>query len=117
MALQISRSGFVRKVADSKWPVIEEAFGGFDPEVIAGVGPAEIEELLGDPRVIRNRSKIEAVCANAEWIVRVSASAGGFGRYAASRCRSRTAARCRRPSTSGVPRAGGRSARSAGSCR
>lgn len=84
MALQIFRAGFVWKVVEHKWRFIEEAFGGFDPEVIAGFGAAEIDELLGDPRMIRNRAKVEAVRANAAWIVRTSSATGGFGRYLAA---------------------------------
>jgi 3-methyladenine DNA glycosylase Tag len=83
MALQIFRAGFVWKIVDYKWPHIEEAFQGFDPEVIAGFGPPEVEDLLVDPRIIRNRAKIEAVCQNAAWIVRVAAATGGFGKFLA----------------------------------
>ncbi|MDB2406939.1 DNA-3-methyladenine glycosylase I [Jannaschia sp.] len=41
------------------------AFAGFDPEVIAGWGEAEVVRLLGDPGIVRHRGKIEAVIGNA----------------------------------------------------
>lgn len=41
------------------------AFEGFDPEVIAGLGEAEVERLLLDPGIIRSRAKIEATIGNA----------------------------------------------------
>jgi DNA-3-methyladenine glycosylase I len=41
------------------------AFAGFDPEVIAGWGEAEIERLLQDAGIIRSRAKIEATIGNA----------------------------------------------------
>ena len=41
------------------------AFAGFDPEVIAGWGEAEIERLLLDAGIIRSRAKIEATIGNA----------------------------------------------------
>ncbi len=46
-------------------PGFRDAFDGFDPEVIATWGPSEIERLLADARIIRNRAKIEATIGNA----------------------------------------------------
>ena len=37
---------------------MRDAFDGFDPEKIATYGEADIERLLGDPRIIRSRAKI-----------------------------------------------------------
>jgi DNA-3-methyladenine glycosylase I len=42
-----------------------EVFAGFDPEVVAGFGPADVDRLLGDPGIIRHRGKIEATIGNA----------------------------------------------------
>ena len=41
------------------------AFAGFDPEVIAGWGEAEVARLLADPGIVRHRGKIEATIGNA----------------------------------------------------
>ena len=41
------------------------AFAGFDPEVIAGWGEAEVARLLGDAGIVRHRGKIEATIGNA----------------------------------------------------
>jgi DNA-3-methyladenine glycosylase I len=41
------------------------AFAGFDPAVVAGFGPADVERLLGDAGIVRHRGKIEATIANA----------------------------------------------------
>ena len=41
------------------------AFAGFDPEVIAGWGEAEVERLLLNAGIIRSRAKIEATIGNA----------------------------------------------------
>src|SRR5438132_6296780 len=57
LAKQIFRAGFVWKIVEHKWPGTEEAFAGFEPEVVAGLEDRDLEELAGDPRVIRNRSK------------------------------------------------------------
>jgi len=41
------------------------AFAGFDPEVVARFGEADIARLLGDAGIIRSRAKIEATIGGA----------------------------------------------------
>jgi DNA-3-methyladenine glycosylase I len=41
------------------------AFRGFDIATVAAFGPADVERLLADPGIVRNRAKIEAAVANA----------------------------------------------------
>jgi DNA-3-methyladenine glycosylase I len=41
------------------------AFAGFDVEAVARFGRNEIERLLGDASIVRNRAKIEAAVGNA----------------------------------------------------
>ncbi len=41
------------------------AFCGFDFEVVAGFGDADVERLLGDAGIVRHRGKIEATINNA----------------------------------------------------
>jgi DNA-3-methyladenine glycosylase I len=41
------------------------AFAGFDPAVVAAYGSAEIDRLLADEGIVRNRLKIEAAIHNA----------------------------------------------------
>ena len=41
------------------------AFEGFEPEIIARWGEAEVTRLLADPGIIRHRGKIEATITNA----------------------------------------------------
>lgn len=45
------------------------AFAGFEPERIAAFGEADIQRLMGDARIVRNRAKIEATVANARAMV------------------------------------------------
>ncbi len=42
------------------------AFAGFDPDVIAGWGEAEVKRLLQDAGIVRHRGKIEATIGNAK---------------------------------------------------
>jgi DNA-3-methyladenine glycosylase I len=41
------------------------AFAAFRPEAVAAFGPQDVERLLGDAGIVRNRAKIEATIANA----------------------------------------------------
>ena len=48
-----------------KRDAFRRAFAGFDPERVADFGPADVERLLGDTGIVRNRAKIEAAIGNA----------------------------------------------------
>lgn len=48
-----------------KRDAFREAFDGFDPEVIAGWGEADVTRLLANPGIVRHRGKIEATIGNA----------------------------------------------------
>lgn len=41
------------------------AFGGFEPEVVARYGEADVARLLADAGIVRSRAKIEATIGNA----------------------------------------------------
>jgi len=45
------------------------AFAGFDPDVVAGFGPRDVERLLTDAGIVRHRGKIEATIANARGVL------------------------------------------------
>src|SRR5919204_1173960 len=40
------------------------AFAGFDPERLGRFGRRDVERLMRDPRIVRNRAKIEAAILN-----------------------------------------------------
>ncbi|WP_054686666.1 DNA-3-methyladenine glycosylase I [Microbacterium sp. No. 7] len=48
-----------------KRPRFREVFAGFEPEAVAGFGPDDVERLMQDAGIIRNRAKIEAAISNA----------------------------------------------------
>jgi DNA-3-methyladenine glycosylase I len=56
------------------------AFAGFDPEVVARYDDSDVERLLVDPGIVRNRAKIRATIANARGVLELR-SAGGFGEH------------------------------------
>ncbi len=48
-----------------KRPRFREAFAGFDPAQVAGFGTPDVERLMADAGIVRNRAKIEATISNA----------------------------------------------------
>jgi DNA-3-methyladenine glycosylase I len=58
-----------------------KAFAGFDPEKIACYGEADINRLLGDPGIVRNRLKIEAAIRNARGVLRIRETHGSFANF------------------------------------
>jgi DNA-3-methyladenine glycosylase I len=47
------------------------AFAGFDAERVARFGPGDVERLMGDAGIVRNRLKIESAIANAQAVLEV----------------------------------------------
>src|SRR6476660_2676343 len=52
------------------------AFLDFDVEKVAGFGPADIERLLTDSRIVRNRLKVASAVGNAKCVLEVQAEHG-----------------------------------------
>jgi DNA-3-methyladenine glycosylase I len=52
------------------------AFAGFEPQAVAAFGEADIERLMADTAIVRNRAKIRAAVTNAQAVVRLRAHGG-----------------------------------------
>jgi DNA-3-methyladenine glycosylase I len=46
-------------------PHFRDVFSGFELAAVAAMTPEDVERLLGDPGIIRNRAKVEATVGNA----------------------------------------------------
>ncbi len=57
------------------------AYHGFDPEVVAAFGPEDVERLLGDAGIVRNRLKITSSITNARLFLDIQEQFGSFDRY------------------------------------
>ena len=77
----VFESGMNWRVIEAKWPGFREAFDEFDPTKIAAYGPADVDRLLADPRIIRNGRKVEATIHNAGAMLAAEKEFGGFGKY------------------------------------
>ncbi|HLA82025.1 MAG TPA: DNA-3-methyladenine glycosylase I [Thermoleophilia bacterium] len=58
-----------------------KAFAGFDPAKVATLGVNDVERLLADPGIVRNRLKIESAIANAGALLKVQEEFETFAAY------------------------------------
>ena len=58
-----------------------KAFDRFDAERVARYGAKDVQRLLGDAGIVRNRLKIAAAIANAQAFLKVQEEFGTFDRY------------------------------------
>lgn len=65
MALEGFQAGLSWITILRKRPRFREVFEGFDPAKVAAFGAEDVERLMGDAGIIRNRAKIEATISNA----------------------------------------------------
>jgi DNA-3-methyladenine glycosylase I len=65
LCLEGFQSGLAWITILRKRPAFREAFAGFEPDAIARFDGADVERLMGDAGIVRNRAKIEATIANA----------------------------------------------------
>ena len=80
----IFMGGLNRRVVDGKWDGFLEAFHGFDVPTVAAMGPADVDRLAGDDRVIKYQAKLQAVVSNAQEMRQVAAEHGSFGAWVES---------------------------------
>jgi DNA-3-methyladenine glycosylase I len=65
LSLEAFQSGLSWATILRKRPAFREAFDGFDPDVVAAYDERDVERLMADAGIVRNRRKIEATIVNA----------------------------------------------------
>ena len=65
LSLEAFQSGLSWLTILRKRDAFRRAFAGFDPAAVAAFGPSDVERLLADASIVRNRAKIDATIANA----------------------------------------------------
>ncbi|MEH0111250.1 DNA-3-methyladenine glycosylase I [Tersicoccus sp. MR15.9] len=65
LSLEAFQSGLSWATILRKRPAFRAAFADFDPDTVAGFGDADVERLLADAGIVRNRAKILATIGNA----------------------------------------------------
>jgi DNA-3-methyladenine glycosylase I len=69
LSLEAFQSGLSWLVILRKRPAFRAAFAGFDPAAVAAFDEADVERLLADAGIVRNRSKIDATIRNARQVL------------------------------------------------
>ena len=78
LCLEINQAGLSWLTILKKRHHFREAFDGFDIATIANYGQNDIERLLSDASIIRNRAKIKAVINNAQKILELQKECGSL---------------------------------------
>src|SRR5918994_4024271 len=65
LCLEAFQSGLSWLTILRKREAFRAAFAGFDPAAVAAFGPSDVQRLLADRGIVRNRAKVEAAIANA----------------------------------------------------
>jgi DNA-3-methyladenine glycosylase I len=76
ITLEAFQSGLAWITILRKRPAFRAAFADFDAEVVASYGPTEVERLMQDTSIVRNRRKIDAAITNAQAVLRLRESGG-----------------------------------------
>ena len=76
LSLEAFQAGLSWELVLRKREGFRAAFAGFDPERVAEFGEGDVEKLLENPEIIRNRRKIEAVIRNARAVLELREDGG-----------------------------------------
>lgn len=69
ISLEAFQSGLSWLTILRKRPSFRAAFDGFDPRLIAAYGDEDVDRLMADAGIVRNRRKVEATIQNARALV------------------------------------------------
>jgi len=81
LVLEINQAGLSWATILRKRTAFRAAFCGFDVDRVAAFGPADVERLMGDSGIIRNRLKIAATIDNAQRIQQLRRDHGSFAAW------------------------------------
>jgi DNA-3-methyladenine glycosylase I len=81
LTLEGAQAGLSWETILQKRDAYRAAFARFDPARVARFTPVRLERLLGDPRIVRNRLKVESTVRNARAFLAVQAEFGSFDAY------------------------------------
>ena len=76
ISLEAFQSGLSWAIILRKRLAFREAFAGFVPDIVATFTESDVERLLGDAGIVRNRSKILATINNANAVIELRKDGG-----------------------------------------
>jgi len=77
----VFQAGLTWKLIADRWPHFKKAFKDFDIETVAEFDEEDIEGLLSDSSILRNRAKIEATLFNAIEFVKIKEEFESFSNF------------------------------------
>lgn len=81
LTLEAAQAGLAWITILRKREGYRHCFANFNPEVVARFTRQDVEELLLDPGIVRNRKKIESAINNARLFLELAAKHGSFSKY------------------------------------
>ena len=81
MTRVIFLAGLSWKMIDKKWPNFKKAFKNFSIDDVAKFSEQNLQHLIGDARIVRNRAKIIATINNAKQFENIKKEYGSFQHY------------------------------------
>jgi DNA-3-methyladenine glycosylase I len=81
LTLEGAQAGLSWSTILNKREGYRRAFADFDPAIVARFGPKDVERLLADPGIVRNRLKVESTVNNAARVLEVQAELGSLDAY------------------------------------
>ena len=76
ISLEAFQSGLSWLTILAKRPAFRTAFANFEPDAVAAFTDADVERLMADAAIVRNRAKIDAAIQNARATVALRADSG-----------------------------------------
>ena len=81
LALEAAQAGLSWRIVLEKRTAFNIAFEGFDPTIVATYDDSQVEAMLQDAGIIRNRLKLYGIINNAKRFVDVQKEFGSFASY------------------------------------
>ncbi|MDR3158646.1 MAG: DNA-3-methyladenine glycosylase I [Zoogloeaceae bacterium] len=78
LTLESAQAGLSWNTILKKREGYRRAFAGFDPQRVAAFAEEDVERLMQDAAIVRNRKKIESAIHNARLFLEIAARHGGF---------------------------------------
>ena len=81
MCRVIFQAGLNWQVIDGKWETIKKGFADFNIKEIACFTDSDVQGLMNDPGIVRNKGKIKAIIQNAQNFIAIEKRFGSFQKY------------------------------------
>lgn len=81
MCRLIFQAGLNWDVIDKKWPTTRKAFANFSIAKVARFTDADVDRLMKDAGIVRNKGKIQAIIANASQFQQIEKQCGSFEKF------------------------------------